>query len=190
MSNKQQAEYQQEETLKNDLRRLSEAGLEPERDLWLDLEMEAKRKVVHKNQYTAERLMAVAAALLVGLALTWSFTAPVLQPIEGFAAPRSSSDLPSESSPALQAVFASYAMEREVLLERVAEELGNYPPEVRSEIRQSINVIETEMKEIETSLARLPVDPTTEMRLADLYEMELRLLSLVSERLRGAGGVS
>lgn len=172
------------------LRALSEDGLEPERDLWPELESRigtvpsARRPVWH---YAAAAMVVVGAAA----GLFWMLSGPrYATGFESLAASRSQAQVPQASSAEFRKTFRDYLDERERILGLVAEQLRNYPPEVRNEIRHSIEVIEQAMRDIEASVATVTPDPETEARLAELYDLELRLVGVVNDRLsESAGGV-
>ena len=175
--------------MKDELRRLAERGIEPERDLWPDL----RREIEARPQSARPRRWWVAAAGIVLLALVagvaWRMSQPAADPVFAeFERQRSFSDLPADSSPALQSKFAEYLAARGEILRRVGRQLQGYPPETRDEIRRSVETIERAMRDIERTMAS--PERADETRLAELYDLELRLLGLVHQRLRtsAAGG--
>lgn len=177
---------QQDARLAEALRRLGEDGLEPPRDLWPAIreELAAARPVRRRPMWL---LLAASLALLASSVATtlWLNRDSSPQGLGGLAAERAPTDLPSAISPELRRAFDDYLDERQRLLDRVARELGGYPPEVRRDILASIEVIEDSMREIEASLGRLP-SQGSEQRLAALYGRELRLLRAVGARLGGS----
>ncbi len=194
MRDNEEQETSLDHRLATDLRRLSETGIEPERDLWPRLEQEI-RSSVRRVRHRVWRYAAAAVVLIAMFTgITWRLTQK--PSATGFAeidSSRSLAQLPQASSEEFRATFALYLSERQQVLALIAKQLHDYPPELRDDIRHSIEEIERAMRDIEVSVAQGPSESATETRLTALYKLELRLLGVVNDRLQEAassGGMS
>ena len=177
-----------------DLHRLSETGIDPERDLWPRLEQEIGSPV-RPVRYRIWRYAAAAVVLIaVSSGITWRLSQrPSATGFEQLDSSRSLAQLPQASSEEFRTTFARYLNERRQVLGLIARQLPDYPPELRDDIRHSIEEIERAMRDIEASIAQRSSRSATETRLTELYDLELRLLGVVNHRLQGAvssGGTS
>lgn len=178
----------EDERLASSLRELAERGLEPERDLWPELQ---RRIVAAKGTRRPIWYYAAAASVFVGsvAGILWILGQPhSASGLELLLSSRSPAQVSPASTADFQQAFRRYLDERERILGLVAEQLRDYPPEVREQIRRSMEVIERAMADIEASVAASAPDPAAEARLVKLYELELRLVGVVNERLRGSTG--
>lgn len=173
-----------------ELRRLSESGIQPERDLWPGLQRKLRapvRSAVRRHAVAAAAIVVVLAGIAWRVALEPSATTP-----RQVGSDRSVAEVPQAGSEEFRATFARYVDRRRNVLDVIAAQLEEYPPELRDDIHRSIEEIERAMRNIEESIAARSSNASSESRLAELYDLELRLLEVVRNRLGAAadGGVS
>lgn len=189
--------------LTRDLRRLRDQGLEPRRDLWPELRarLEAETELPSPRFDRAESRgssawrLAAAAVLVAGListTLLWNRgNGEESDWRQLVSRVRTQADLPSELDPATRALLSEHLREREQLLRHISASLESYPPELRSEIRRGIAEVEAAMQDLERSISSAEGDASAQAEqpeLVSLYDLELRMLRDVNERLREAGG--
>lgn len=193
MTEKQMQETQLEPQLVNDLRRLSDTGMEPPRDLWPRLKSELRRDASSKRSHVGSYALAAALLLSVSVGVVWmQLRAPSERDSLAIDS-RTILAMHDSTSEELRATQARYVSERAETLRAIAGALEDYPAALREEIRRSIEEIERAMVEIERSIERSQVERGRELRLAELYELELSLLAIVRDRLAGVtliGGAS
>ena len=170
--------------LENALQELGPRGREPEHDLWPGIR-DAIRQPAERRDSSRLVLLAAAmvAAAVVGVA-GWWLASRAQDTVSLSVATRTEADLPPGSTDELRRAFARHLDERAELLRRLETALDAYPPELRGEVQNNIAVIEAAMREIETSLDGLVDNRAEELRLATLYDQELRLLQGLNDRLR------
>ena len=201
--NRSPQEVALEPELARELCRLSEQGRETQRDLWPGIRSELGPSATATQstpsstphsmlQRSTAWWVRAAAALLLGIGLTaitlLVTSRPATSGIELTDRVPTAADLPAGAPSELQAAFADYLDERRKLLQRLTKSLEPYPLQVHREIRANIEVIEGAIQEIESSIAKIE-NHAEEMRLASLYQRELRFLRGVDARLQGSAAV-
>lgn len=165
------------------LHELGVRGREPDQDLWPRIQDELGAS----GAGARGRWVLLAASLLLAVSLGtlgWWATRPVTSLGSLAVGARSAADFPAASSVELRNALARHLDERADLLSRLSSALEAYPPALRDEVGRNLAVIETAMREIESSL--VANSQTDELELAALYDRKLRLLRDLNDRLRGS----
>lgn len=193
MTEKQTQETPLEPQLAIELRRLKDTGIEPPKDLWPMLESDLRGRT--RPAHSTAGYYALAAAVLLAVSagvVWWQLRTPSERDTLSLDS-RAALAISPSTSQGLQVTHARYVTQRAETLRTISAALEDYPASLREEIRTSLEEIERAMIEIERSIEQRQGAPERELRLAELYQLELGLLTVVSDRLTGAtmsGGAS
>lgn len=167
------------------------ASIEPDRDLWPDIESKIARMPQDSNVvgFSAKSLLqwaplAVAAAVLLIAFGTQLRPEPdaVTPPAQVAATPTPDApptNEPDEGAVVLANMEADYAQARESLLEALDARKEELPEELVATIEENLNIIENAVVDIHRALEESPENPELERMLHAAYRSEMTLLQTV-----------
>jgi len=156
-------------------------GIDPERDLWADIE--ARLEPRSSRRATAWALQAAAAVVLV--AASSLITASLVHREN---APAAQAGAPAAAVPAIpvglgqaRGLDAGYETARRQLAADLERRLASMPPSARQKLEDDLAAMRRAAERISAALARQPGDPLLEELLLSTYQSELGVLASVNQ---------
>ena len=156
-------------------------GIDPERDLWADIE--ARLEPRSSRRATVWALQAAAAVVLV--AASSLITASLVHREN---APAAKAGAPAAAVPAIpvglgqaRGLDAGYETARRQLAADLERRLASMPPSARQKLEDDLAAMRRAAERISAALARQPGDPLLEELLLSTYQSELGVLASVNQ---------
>jgi hypothetical protein len=165
-------------------------AIEPQRDLWPQIEVRLKSApgaaAAPPVRARAAQLRWLAAAAMVASVAVGVWIGRDLLPLGSAAvAPPQATNLPAmNEGAAVAAAYVSdprYRHEREELLKSLQAQLDAMPPPARAKVAASLTAIETAKKDLESALGKDPSNALLQELLINTYQDEMRVLTDVHE---------